>query len=57
MALKQPILLTLKKVNKMETWKDLFKYIKRKSCELVCKLFGITQCLCNHECNCKKEKK
>ena len=39
----------------MESWKDLFKYIKRKSCELVCKIFGITQCLCDHECDCKKK--
>ena len=41
----------------MKTWKDLFKSLKKKSCELMCKIFGITQCLCSHECNCKKEKK
>ena len=41
----------------METWSGLFKKIKQKVCELVCKIFGITQCLCSHECNCKKEKK
>jgi hypothetical protein len=23
--------------------------------QLVCKIFGITQCLCSHECDCKKE--
>ncbi len=34
----------------------MIKKIKQKICELVCK-FGITQCLCNHECNCKKEQK
>ena len=35
----------------------MFKKIKQKLCELVCKVLSITQCLCNHECNCKKEKK
>jgi len=35
----------------------MFKKIKRKLCELMCKVFGITQCLCNHECSCKKEAK
>jgi len=35
----------------------MFKKIKQKLCELVCKVLGITQCLCNHECNCKKENK
>ena len=34
----------------------MIKKIKQKLCELVCKIFGITQCLCSHECNCKKEK-
>jgi hypothetical protein len=34
----------------------MLKKIKQKLCELVCKVFGITQCLCSHECNCKKEK-
>jgi len=36
---------------------NMNKKIKQKLCELVCKIFGITQCLCSHECNCKKEKK
>jgi len=35
----------------------MFKKIKNKVCELVCKILGITPCLCDHECNCKKEKK
>jgi len=35
----------------------MFKKIKQKLCELVCKVLGITQCLCSHECNCKKENK
>jgi len=35
----------------------MIKKIKQKLCELVCTIFGITQCLCSHECNCKKEKK
>ena len=35
----------------------MFKKIKQKLCELVCKVLGITECLCSHECNCKKEKK
>jgi len=34
----------------------MLKKIKQKLCELVCKILGITQCLCDHECNCKKEK-
>jgi len=35
----------------------MLKKIKEKICELFCKLFGITQCLCDHECECKKDKK
>jgi hypothetical protein len=51
MESKQLILLTQKKESNM------IKKIKQKLCELVCKIFGITQCICSHECNCKKEKK
>jgi len=35
----------------------MLKKIKNKLCQLVCKLLNITPCLCNHECDCKKEKK
>jgi hypothetical protein len=35
----------------------MFNKIKKTLCEIVCKLFGITQCLCAHECECKKDKK
>jgi hypothetical protein len=35
----------------------MIKKIKQKVCELICKVFGITQCLCSHECKCKKEAK
>jgi len=35
----------------------MLKKIKQKVCELICKVLGITQCLCDHECNCKKDKK
>ena len=35
----------------------MIKKIKNKICEIVCKLFGIIPCMCNHECNCKKDKK
>jgi len=35
----------------------MLKKIKQKFCEIFCKILGITQCLCDHECNCKKEKK
>ena len=35
----------------------MLKKLKQKICEVVCKIFGITQCLCDHECNCKKEQK
>ena len=35
----------------------MLKKVKQKICELICKVFGITQCLCNHECNCKKKEK
>jgi hypothetical protein len=34
----------------------MFKKIKTKICEIVCKIFKITPCVCDHECNCKKEK-
>jgi len=34
----------------------MLKKIKNKLCELVCKVLGITPCLCDHECNCKKKK-
>jgi hypothetical protein len=52
MESKQLILLTQKKENNMS-----YKQNKmQKLCELVCKILGITQCLCSHECNCKKEK-
>jgi len=35
----------------------MLKKIKNKLCELVCKVLGITPCLCKHECGCKKGKK
>jgi hypothetical protein len=35
----------------------MLKKIKNKICNLVCKLFKITPCVCDHECNCKKEAK
>jgi hypothetical protein len=35
----------------------MLKKIKTKICDLVCKLFKITPCVCDHECNCKKEAK
>lgn len=35
---------------------QMFKKIKNKLCELVCKVFGITRCICDHDCNCKKGK-
>jgi hypothetical protein len=28
----------------------------KKICEIICKVFKITPCVCDHECNCKKEK-
>jgi len=35
----------------------MFKKIKKKICEAVCKLFNIVPCICDHECDCKKEAK
>jgi len=35
----------------------MLKKIKNKICEVICKILGITPCMCDHECNCKKEKK
>jgi len=35
----------------------MLKQIKNKVCELVCKFLGIVPCMCNHECDCKKEAK
>jgi hypothetical protein len=35
----------------------MIKAIKNKLCELICKLFGITRCICDHECGCKEEAK
>jgi len=32
----------------------MLKKINQKLCELICKMFGITQCICSHECECKK---
>jgi len=34
----------------------MLKKIKQKICEVVCKIFGITQCLCDHQCKCKEAK-
>ncbi len=31
----------------------MLKKIKNKICEIVCKLFGITPCVCDHDCDCK----
>ena len=31
--------------------------IKNKICEIICRVLGITPCLCDHDCNCKKEQK
>jgi hypothetical protein len=33
------------------------KKIKNKICKIICKIFKITPCVCDHECNCKKENK
>ena len=33
----------------------MLKKIKNKVCEILCKLLGITPCMCNHECECKKK--
>jgi hypothetical protein len=33
----------------------MLKKIKKKICEIICKVFKITPCVCDHECNCKKE--
>ena len=35
----------------------MLKKIKQKVCEVVCKIFGITQCLCDHECKCEAKEK
>jgi hypothetical protein len=35
----------------------MLKKIKKKICEIICKVFKITPCVCDHECNCKKENK
>ena len=35
----------------------MLKKIKNKICEVICKAFGITPCLCNHECACKEKNK
>ena len=35
----------------------MLKKIKNKICEIFCKLFGIIPCMCDHECDCKKDKK
>jgi hypothetical protein len=34
----------------------MLKKIKNKICEIICKVFKIKPCVCDHECNCKKEK-
>jgi hypothetical protein len=49
-AEKRRIVRTLKKNN-------MLKKIKNKICEIICKVFKIKPCVCDHECNCKKEKK
>ena len=37
----------------------MFEKIKNKVCEVICKIIGVTPCLCSHKCDCKnaKEKK
>ena len=40
----------------IDTLEKMISKIKQKICEIICKIFGITQCLCNHECQCKKKK-
>jgi hypothetical protein len=36
---------------------NMLKKIKNKICKIICKIFKITPCVCDHECNCKKENK
>jgi hypothetical protein len=36
---------------------NMLKKLKNKICEIICKIFKITPCVCDHECNCKKENK
>jgi hypothetical protein len=31
--------------------------LKNKICEIICRVLGITPCMCDHECDCKKKKK
>jgi len=35
----------------------MLKKIKDVICEIACRILGIVPCMCNHECNCKKEAK
>jgi hypothetical protein len=32
----------------------MLKKIKNKICEIICKVFKIKPCVCDHECNCNK---
>jgi septum formation topological specificity factor MinE len=45
------------KLKKEERKNNMLKKIKNKICEIICKVFKIKPCVCDHECNCKKEKK
>jgi hypothetical protein len=36
---------------------NMLKKLKTKICKIICKIFKITPCVCDHECNCKKENK
>jgi hypothetical protein len=35
----------------------MLKKIKNKICKIICKVFKIKPCVCDHECNCNKENK
>ena len=34
----------------------MFKKIKNKICMIICQMFNIVPCMCNHECECKQKK-
>ena len=46
-----------KKLKAQQINSFMIKKIKNKICEIVCRVLGITPCLCDHNCNCKKEQK
>ena len=35
--------------------KKIMDKIKKKFCEIICRIFNIVPCMCDHQCECKNQ--